>query len=171
VAGSADTQVTVNGTNFQSNTTVQIGGVAEVTSFVSSSKVLATVTASQLANGGQLPVIALNGSISSGSGTPVNFEVDNPAPTVSSISPSALAAGTTSPVILVVGTGFVPSTVIKVNGDSRTSAFVSSKQINVTLGDADVAAAGTLSITAVNRTPGGGTSTAASVSVSNPAPG
>ena len=171
MAGSADTQLTVNGSNFQSTTTVQVGGVAEVTSYVSATKVLATVSATQLTSGGQLAVIALNGSISSGSGAPVNFEVDNPAPAISGVSPSALAAGATAPVIAVVGTGFVPTTVIKVNGNSRTTAYVTSKQVNVTLSDADVATGGSLALTAVNATPGGGTSSAASVSVWNPAPG
>lgn len=171
MAGSADTQLTVNGTNFQSSTTVQVGGVAEVTSYVSATKVMATVTASQLASGGQLAVIALNGTVGSGSGTPVNFEVDNPSPTISSIFPSAVSAGVSAPVIAVTGTGFVPATVIKVNGNARTTTFVSKTQVNVTLADADVAAGGSLSITAVNGAPGGGTSTASSVSVTNPAPG
>jgi len=171
MAGSADTQLTVNGTNFQSNTTVQVGGVAEVTAYVSSTSVTATVPASQLANGGQLAVIALNGTVSSGSGVPVNFEVNNPLPTIGDVSPSTVPAGATSQVIVVSGTGFVPATVIKVNGNARTTTFVSKTQVNVTLADADLTAGGSLSITAVNGTPGGGTSAASTVSVMNPAPG
>jgi hypothetical protein len=171
MAGTGSTQLTVNGTNFESDTTVQVGGVADVTTYVSSTKVVATVTATQLASGSQLSVIALNGSASSGSGTPVNFEVDNPAPVISSVSPGGVAAGATAPVISVVGTGFVPTTVIKVNGNARATTFVSGTQVNVTLSDADVATAGSLSLTAFNAVPGGGTSTASSVSVINPAPG
>ena len=171
MAGSATTQLTVNGTNFQSTSTVQVGGVADVTSYVNSKQLVATVSATQIASGGQLSVIVLNGSLSSGSGAPINFEVDNPAPTISSVSPSAVAAGATSPVISVIGTGFVSTTVIKVNGNAHATAFVSSTQINVTLSDADVASFGSLSLTAVNATPGGGTSAASSISVNNPAPG
>jgi hypothetical protein len=171
MAGSGATQLTVNGTNFESDTTVQVGGVADVTNYVSSTKVVATLTATQLASGGQLAVIALNGSVSSGSGTPVNCEVDNPAPVISSVSPGGVAAGAASPVISVVGTGFVPTTVINVNGNARATTFVSGTQVNVTLSAADVASAGSLSITAFNAVPGGGTSAASSVAVSNPAPG
>ncbi len=171
MAGTGGTQLTVNGSNFESDTTVQVGGVADVTSFVSSTKVVATLTATQLASGGQLSVIALNGSVSSGSGAPVYFEVDNPAPVISSVSPEGVAAGAISPVIFVVGTGFVPTTVIRVNGDARATTFVNGTQVNVTLSAADVTSAGSLSITAVNAVPGGGTSTASSVSVTNPAPG
>ena len=88
MAGSATTQLTVNGTNFQSTSTVQVGGVADVTSYVNSKQLVATVSATQIASGGQLSVIVLNGSLSSGSGAPINFEVDNPAPTISSVSPA-----------------------------------------------------------------------------------
>ena len=171
MAGSATTQLTVNGTNFQSTSTVQVGGVADATSYVNSKQLVATVTATQMASAGQLSVIVLNGSLSSGSGAPINFEVDNPAPTISSVSPSAVAAGATSPLISVIGAGFVSTTVIKVNGNARATAFVSSTQVNVTLSDSDVASSGSLALTAVNATPGGGTSAASSVSVSNPAPG
>lgn len=171
MAGSPDTQLTVTGTNFQSNTTVQVGGVAEVTSYVSATTVKATVSASQLASGAQLAVIALNGSISSGSGTPVNFEVDNPSPTITNVSPSTLSASLPAPVIILTGTGFVPATVIKVNGSARTATFISKTQLDLILADTDLVAGGSLSITATNGTPGGGTSSASTVSIMNPAPG
>jgi trimeric autotransporter adhesin len=170
-AGSDATQLTVNGTNFESTTKVQVGGVAEVTTFVSSTKLLVIVPAAQVASGGQLSVVVLNGSVSSGTSTPANFEVDNPAPSIASFSPTAVAAGVPSPVISVVGTGFVPATVIQVNGNSRTTNYVSGTQLNVTLSADDVAAIGSLNLTAFNPSPGGGTSTPASLQVWYPAPG
>src|ERR1700733_4144666 len=77
-AGSGNLTLTVNGSGFLSTTTVQVGGAAEQTAYVSGTQVTATIPASQLASGAQLPVIALNGSSSSGSGTPVNLQVTNP---------------------------------------------------------------------------------------------
>jgi trimeric autotransporter adhesin len=170
-AGAGDTKLTITGTNFQSNTTVTVGGVADVTSYVSSTQVTATVTASQLASGGQLSVIALNGSVSSGSGAAVNLEVDNPAPTISSVSPAAVTTGAAAQVINVLGTGFVPTTVINISGSARPTAFVSTTQVNVTVSSADVSTTGSLSLTAYNASPGGGTSAASTISVTNPQPG
>jgi trimeric autotransporter adhesin len=167
-AGAAATTLTVTGTGYIASTTIQIGGAAEATTYVSSTQVTAVIPATQLVNGAQLSVVAVNGTLSSGSGT--NLQVMNPAPTITSISPTAALAGATSPNVTVIGTGFVPTTVIQVNGNSRTTTYVSTTQVNVVLTASDVANGGSLSLTAVNGSPGGGTSTGATFSVSNPAP-
>lgn len=170
MAGSGNLTLTLNGSGFLATTTVQVGGAAEQTAYVSGAQVTATIPASQLASGTQLPVIALNGSSSSGSGTPIDLQVTNPAPTITSVSPTAEMAGSASSVIAVTGTGFVSTTLIQVNGATRTTTFTSATQVNVTLSAADMAAPGTLSLTAVNSAPGGGTSMAATVTVNDPVP-
>jgi trimeric autotransporter adhesin len=169
-AGSGPLTLTVNGTNFLSSTTVEVGGVDDATTYVSATQLTATVEPAQLASGGMFSVIALNGTTTSGSGTTVNLQVNNPAPTIASLEPSTIFAGVTSPVVAVNGTGFVPTTVIQVGGSARTSTYISSTQVNVTLSASDVASAGSLSLTAVNASPGGGTSTASMLAVNNPAP-
>lgn len=170
-AGSAATTLTVNGAGFLSTTTVQVNGVAEATTYVSSTQVTAVVPASQLASGAQLSVVALNGSASSGSGTAVNLQVTNPVPTITQLSPTTILADTASLVVTVTGTGFVPTTTIAVNGSARTSTYVSATQMTFALAASDVAASGTLSITAVNAAPGGGSSAVSTIAVNNPVPG
>ena len=170
VAGSGALKLTVNGSGFISSTTVQVGGVADSTAYVSSTQVTATVSASQTASGGQLSVIALNGSASSGSGAAVNLTVNNPTPTISVLTPAIAFVGAASPEVAVAGTGFVPTTVIDVNGGARTTNYVSGTQVNVLLNASDVGTTGSLSLTAVNAAPGGGTSTAATLAVNNPIP-
>jgi hypothetical protein len=148
-----------------------VGGVAVASTYVSSTEVTAAVPSAQLASGAQLSVIALNGDESSGSGTPVNLQVNNPVPAITQTVPAAFVIGAVSPVITVDGSGFVPATVIDVNGSARTTNFVSATQVSVTLTAADVATTGSLSLTAVNAAPGGGSSATTTVAVNNPAPG
>lgn len=150
IAGSGQLALTVNGTGFLSTTTVQVGGIADATTFVSSTQITATVTPQQLMSGSQLSVIALNGTASSGSGAAINLQVNNPVPTIAALTPSVAVAGATPPTLVVTGTGFVPTTVIDVNASPRTTIYVSTTQINVTLTAADVATVGSLSLTAVN---------------------
>jgi hypothetical protein len=171
VAGSASTTLTVSGTGFTSSTAIQIGSVVEPTTYVSATQVTASVPAAQLAQGVLMPIVALNGNLTSASGTPVNLEVDNPKPAISQIAPAAIPVGTASATVSVTGTGFVPTTVIQLAGSARPTTFVSATQVNTTLSAADMATAGALSLTAVNPTPGGGSSPAATVAVNNPAPG
>jgi hypothetical protein len=111
---------------------VQVSGSAESTTYVSSTQLTATVPASQITKGALLGVIVMNGTVSS-SGTPVNLEIDNPVPTITSINPNSEAAGISSAVVAVTGTGFDPSTVIDVNGSSRTTSFTTATQVSVTL--------------------------------------
>lgn len=109
-------------------------------------------------------------STTASSGAAVNLEVDNPAPVISSLSATTAFAGSGSLVVTVVGTGFLPSTTIDVNGSARTTTYINATEVSAALPLTDFAAAGTLSVTAVNAAPGGGTSAASTISVVNPAP-
>src|SRR5690348_319728 len=147
-AGSGDLALTVSGSGFLSTSVVEVGGSAETTSYVRATQLTATVPAAQLASGANLAVVISNGAQSSGSTT--QLEVDNPAPTISSVSPTSELLGAASPILTLTGTGFVPTTVINVNGTSRTTTFTSSTQVSVALATADVSNPGNLSLTAVN---------------------
>jgi trimeric autotransporter adhesin len=167
-AGSSAQTITVMGSGFISSSVIEVGGVAEVTTYVSSTELTATVPPAQLASGAQLPIVVSNGSTTSSSGTPANLVVNNPSPTISSVSPSVELVNSSSPVVTVTGTNFVSTTAIDINGSARPTTYTSATQASATLTAADLSAAGTLSLTAVNPTPGGGTSAGVSVTVNNP---
>jgi trimeric autotransporter adhesin len=167
-AGSSALTLTVSGSGFLSSSVVQVGGTPEATAYVSATQLTATVPATQLASGAEVAVFVLNGGLSSGAGTAANLEVDNPAPTIASISPTVVLAGAASAVVTFTGTGFVPTTVINVNGSARATTFINSTQVSAALPSTDFAAGGTLSLTAVNPTPEGGTSAATPLTVNNP---
>ena len=171
-AGTGALTLTVNGSGFLSTSVVQVGTTAEPTTYVSATQLSAAVPATQLASGAQLAVAVLNGSASSNFANPTKLKVDNPPPTIASLSPASETMGSTSTLLTVTGTGFVPTTVIDVNGTARTTTFISGSQVSLTLTGADVSAVASLSLTAVNPAPGGGTSTAATLAIvaSNPTP-
>jgi trimeric autotransporter adhesin len=171
-AGSGALTLTVTGSGFLSTSVVQVGTTAEPTTYISATQLSAIVPATQLASGAQLAVAVVNGSVSSGSSTPNYLRVDNPAPIIASVSPTSEVTGAALPVITVTGTGFVPTTVIHVNGTERATTFISSTQVSLALTAADLSVAASLSLTAVNPAPGGGTSATATVAVvaSNPTP-
>lgn len=114
--------------------------------------------------------VILLASCGGGSASPSPAPQNNPAPAVSSLSPLAAVAGAGGTMVAVTGTGFIRTSTAQWNGSNRPTTFVSSTQLQVALSAADLAAAGTGQITVVNPTPGGGTSTAASFAINNPAP-
>jgi subtilisin len=92
----------------------------------------------------------------------------NPVPSVTSLSPSTVPAGGGGFTLNVNGSGFVSSSSVRWNGSSRPTTFVSSSQVQAAIGSADIATAGTASITVFSPTPGGGTSSAVTFNVSAP---
>jgi hypothetical protein len=86
-AGGAGFTMTVNGSNFSSNATVNWNGAALTTTSVSGNQLMATVTAAEIANSGTVPVTVTNPAVAGtgayGSGgttaatsTAVNFTVN-----------------------------------------------------------------------------------------------
>ena len=169
-AGAGTTAVTVTGTGFDNTTVIQVSGAVVATTLKSSTQVMANVPASQLLSGGLLPVIAVNSTASSAAGPAINLEVDNPTPKITSFVPASLTTGSGVTSVEVAGTGFVPTTVVQANGSARATFYVSPTQVNVTLTAADLASPASITLTAMNVSPGGGASAAASVAVNNPAP-
>jgi uncharacterized repeat protein (TIGR01451 family) len=167
--GAAATTLTVNGTNFISTSVVQVAGVSEATTYVSATQLQASIPASLLASAALLPVAVLNGSTTS-IATPINLEVDNPAPVISSFNPAAFASGSAAAPVTIAGSGFVPTSSVQINGSARPTTYVSGTQITATLTVADLATATSLSMKVVNPAPGGGASAASSIAVNNPAP-
>ncbi|MGA8530842.1 MAG: IPT/TIG domain-containing protein, partial [Acidobacteriaceae bacterium] len=170
IAGTNALTLTVNGSGFISSSVVQVGGIAEPTTYVGASQLTAAVPASQIIKGANLAVAVVNGTTTS-SGAAVNLEVDNPDPAIASLSPGSEIAGTTSATVVVTGTGFDPSTVIEVNGSARPTTYTNNTEVEAVLTSADLASAGSLSLTAVSPTPGGGTSTALPFAIVASSPG
>jgi hypothetical protein len=99
------------------------------------------------------------------------FTVNNPVPTITSISPTTAYAGSTNPsmVLTVNGTGFVPAPTPAIPGghgslirigatEILNTTFVSSTQLTTPLLPSYITSAGTIAISVVSPTPGGGAS-------------
>ena len=82
--------------------------------------------------------------------------------------PTSAAPGGAQFTLTVNGTGFVSGATVNWNGSARTTSFVSSSQLTATINAADIAAAGTASVTVTN--PSSGTSNIVFFPVANPTP-
>jgi len=84
----------------------------------------------------------------------------NPIPTITTLSPTGATTGSAALSITVSGTGFVPTSVVRWNGAARTTTFLSRTALQASITKADLATAGSPSVTVFNPTPGGGASAA-----------
>ncbi|MBF9236584.1 DUF4394 domain-containing protein [Hymenobacter sp. BT683] len=101
---------------------------------------------------------ASNTTSSTASTTFTTTAAPNPAPAITSLSPSSVTAGAAAQTLTVNGTGFVSASVVNFNGTSRTTSFVSASQLTISLTAADQATPGAYNVTVTNPAPGGGTS-------------
>src|SRR5262249_333981 len=154
--------------NFSPGSLVQWNGASLVTTFLSTSQMTTKIPAALIASPGTATVVVLTSPPGGGtSAQSLTFTI-TPAPSnvppITSISPTTVLAGSAGAILLVSGTNFAPQSVVSVNNTNRTTGFVNSTVLEVSLTPADVVTAGTLSIAVTNPAapppapPNGGTS-------------
>ncbi|MEP7271934.1 MAG: hypothetical protein ABI882_10560 [Acidobacteriota bacterium] len=159
-AGGAQFALKVLGSNFTSSSKVFRNGSQRTTTFDNSGQLTAIITAADIAQGATVTVTVVTPGVNGGTSNPATFTVSgpNPVPTLASLNPSSIAAGSPAFVLSVTGSGFVNGVVIKWNGADRPTTFVNSTTLTGQIPASDVAAQGSASVTAANPAPGGGIS-------------
>jgi hypothetical protein len=98
------------------------------------------------------------------------YTIGNPAPALSSISPTSATAGSGQFTITATGSNFVSGSVVKWKGSALSTTYVSSTQLTATAPASLITTPGTASVTVYTATPGGGTSSAQTFTINNPVP-
>jgi hypothetical protein len=166
-AGGAALALTVNGTGFVSTSAVNFGANARATTYVSATQLTAVILASDIAATGTFNVMVTNPAPGGGTSNAVSFTVNNPVPTITSLSPSSAVAGGVAFTLTVNGTGFVSTSVVNFGANARATTYASARQLTAAIVASDIATAGTFNVTVTNPAPGGGTSNAVSFAVTD----
>jgi hypothetical protein len=165
IAGSAGFPLTVTGTNFVMTSVVNWAGSPRATAFVSATQITATINTADVAKAGAFKVTVTNPAPGGGTTAAHTFVVDNPVPTLTSISPSSATHGGPAFTLTAMGAGYVPGSTIEWNGRKLATTYVSSTTLTGTVPAAAIKTAGTASVTVVNSAPGGGTSAPATFTI------
>jgi len=162
--------LTINGTGFMNGSVAQWNGAPRTTTFVNSTQVTAAILAGDSAVAAPAQVTVVNPAPGGGPSSATAFNILNPAPLISGLTPSVATAGTAGFTLTVDGTNFVAGSVVNWSGVPRTTTFVSSVRITASISAGDITSAGNPQVTVVNPAPGGGTSPAATFAVITPNP-
>ncbi len=169
-AGSPAFTLTVQGSQFITTSVVKFNGQAMATQFVSTTKLTASIPASAITTAGTVPVTVTNPAPVGGASNAQTFTVNNPVPSIATILPTSVAAGSGSFTLTVNGTNFLPSSIVTFNGLPLATTFMNSTQLTATVPASDVAASQTAQIAVINPAPGGGNSTPLNLIVALPTP-
>jgi len=166
-SGDPNFTITVNGSMFlpgaiiDFNNTAAGFGNALVTTYVNSTQLTGIVPASAIALPDPFTVNVLNPLPTVGPSNFVNFTVNlgvYPVPTLNSIYPTTIIAGSLPFFMTVNGANFAPGAVINFNGVAKSTTLDSTQSAFATISTADISTVGTIQVTVNNPTPGGGPS-------------
>jgi len=174
LAGSSGFLLTVTGSNFVNGAQVLLFGVNSslATTFVSSTSLVAAVPSSALVTPGIFEVGVVNPLPNLGGSSVLGFFVNNPQPTLSSLSAISAAAGSTPFLVSISGSNFVNGATVRVNGNNQTTIYGSSTSLGFLPTTQELASPGTWVVTVINPSPSQGFSNSLTFTVTgtNPAP-
>jgi hypothetical protein len=175
-AGAAALTIVASGSSFINSSVVQWNGVALATTYQSSTSLQAQVPASDLGAAGVASVTVETPAPGGGTSAAQSFTLSpapNPAPSLASLSPSSVVAGSTAFNLTVNGSGFISASQVLWSGTARATTYVSATSLTAQILASDVSSPGSAGVSVENPAPGGGTSSALSFTINpppNPAP-
>jgi hypothetical protein len=170
VVGAASQTLTLTGTNFLTSSTVTYNAVGHTATYVSATELTITLSTGDQATAGAFAVVVTNPAPGGGASNALNFMLDNPLPTLTSLSPSSATAGAAAQALTINGTGFLSTSTVTYNGVGHAATYVSATQLTVTLSAGDQGTVGAYAVVVTNPAPGGGASNALNFTVNNPVP-
>lgn len=106
-----------------------------------------------------------------GSSNSTPSSTPNPAPTLSSVDPTALPRGSFNSVSLALrGINFIPASVVNWNGAPHSSSYISQTALSILVTPSELLVAGNIPVMVTNPSPGGGSSTSIVVTIQDPNP-
>jgi len=170
LVGGGPLALTVNGTGFNASSVVRFANSNRATTFVSPTQLTVHLTAEDLSAAGFFALTVVNTAPGGGTSGEATLSVNNPAPTLTTLSPQQATAGGKDFTLVVDGTGFISGSVVRWNGSDRPTAFVSQTRLTVLITHTDINAPGSFDVAVINPVPGGGSSNVKSFKVEAPPP-
>ncbi len=162
--------LTLTGSGFLSNSAVTWNGATHASTFVNGTELQLMLSAVDVSLVGSAQISVMNPTPGGGTTAPSQISIVYPAPTITTINPASVLAGSSDILLDISGSGFVPPSVITWNGTAFITTFVSAAELKATLPAADVTGSSASLIAVQTPAPGGGTSAAVTFDVNSPAP-
>lgn len=169
---SADTTIEVIGRQFIPTSVVGLGGRDLVTTYVSSTKLLAVIPAGNLTVVGDSYSIQVSTPAPGGGLSNVSpFTVENPVPTLTTMLPDNSVMGALGFTMTLTGSEFMnPDSVVRFNGSDKVTRYIDANTLESDIPASDLLASGVFNVTVFNALPGGGESAPLAFTIVDPVP-
>ncbi len=156
LAGTPGVTLDVTGSNFRTGTQVTVEGTPLATTVVSQNQLRAAMTEVFLNRSASWHIGVLNQAPGGGFVEGGVFTINNPVPTLSELSPSALPVQNISSTLNVIGTGFSGNSKVTLNGTAVDVRFDSNTKLIATIPAAMLQVPAAYDVQVTNPAPGGG---------------
>ena len=149
----ADAMITVSGSGFEANSVVLYNGSARPTTFVDSNTLQVTLTANDVKSFGTGEISVYNPGPGGSTSTPTELAIAASTPTITYVSPSAIAPNSTTNVpisIYINGSGFAANATVQANGTLLPITSQSGTYISASLAPSFFAAPGSIQFVVSN---------------------
>lgn len=170
LSGSADFVLQATGEHFVDASKIVFGDQALTTRWLAPDKIEADVPAALLAAGRAVDVTVQTAAPGGGVSESRTFNVLNPAPVLTQVTPLLLQANKKDQFLTLDGAKFVPGAKVYFGAQELATTFISAAKLTAIVPGTLLASSGTVPVTVVNPAPGGGSSAAITVSVSGATP-
>lgn len=166
-AGRADSLVlTIAGSRFNRFTIVHFGGTPRTTQFVSETELRTVLPPGDVDTPGAFAITVVTPEPGGGSSAAGTLTLTASAPVITALPAYGASAGRPGYALVVHGTGFIRSSVIRWNGQARPTTYISGTRLEMTVTNADMASPGTAQVSV--HTPGVGTSDSRRITIRTP---
>ncbi len=169
IPGGSQFNVKITGTNFTLTSQAYFGANPTTTYYISPTELQAPFFFSPSYQPGSYNITVVNPAPGGGTSNGKVFTVGSLAPitpTIISITPSTVTAGSQGVALAIQGTNFTAGSVVTINGVLRATTFQSATTLTVNVASADIATAGTKLIKVAD--PSNGTSNGVVLTIANP---
>jgi uncharacterized protein (TIGR03437 family) len=167
LVGTNGVTLNVNGKNFLDSSKVHWNGSERPTMFMTETLLTAAIPAADLTEAKTVNVTVVGDSKTSNA---KSFAIVNPVPTLTSLMPAKVLAGSASFLLKVNGTNFVKGAKVFWENQERVTTFVSATELTAAIDAKDVEKAKEVKVKVMNLEPGGGDSGEGIFTVENPVP-
>ena len=159
-------------------------GTRTATTFVSDTELRSVILGALIRVPGAYPIGVVTPAPGGGEATGGDLIVENPSPVLSRLDPSSTTLEELPLRVTLEGRNFLPSSTVHVDGEPVETGYLSATRLTFEIPGLDsglsviegivrsieITGVGTLSVTVVNSAPGGGSSSALTITVGHPVP-
>lgn len=166
--GTTQLKVLINGSKFRIDDIARLNDAARATEFVSSTQIAMTLLSSDVAQPGVLNVSVARKDGQDASSPKELTVTAAQAPAITALNPTSGNVGASPFILVVAGRNFDANAVVAIDGNPRSTTFISPSELRVGITSDDLSSPRDLSITVLN--PGGSSSPAVLFPIVLPVP-